>query len=491
MNRLRLIFLFFSLTVFTLLVNAQAWVQTGQTLNNEDTGGKSGYSVSLNSDGSTVAVGAPWNDEAGQHLGDVRIYQNSDGVWTRIGEKINGERDNANFGYSVSLSSNGTIVAVGAPHYYKDGIGSIGHVKIYQNINNEWIQLGNSIEGTNNSEFGFAVSLSSDSLVVAIGAPGYNYDRGIVEIYKYNTNNNTWIKTGNGIVGEGDWDKCGWSVSLNSDGTIAAIGAIYNNSDGKTAGHVRVYAFKDDAWTQLGDELKGEISNGEFGFSIDLNSDGSVVATGTPKQTGDITGIAKVYRFNKENTWSQIGDDFIGTEPYESLGQSVSLNSDGSVIAIGSMGANGLFGGVKIYKNIEDTWTLLGSSISGEAHDDIFGFSVSLSSDGMIVACGAVNSGTCGQLRVFTFSEDATRVQNLKSNTVSVYPNPTTGITKLNFADLNVLRIKISSLTGKTIIEKTGIQKSTTIDLSTYTNGIYIVSILTDNKTLVKKIVKK
>ena len=49
-------------------------------------------SVSLSSDGSVVAIGAPYgNDENGQGSGHVRIYQNISGTWTQIGDDIDGE----------------------------------------------------------------------------------------------------------------------------------------------------------------------------------------------------------------------------------------------------------------------------------------------------------------------------------------------------------------------------------------------------------------
>ena len=39
----------------------------------------------------------------------------------------------------------------------------------------------------------------------------------------------------------------GVSVSLSSDGTIVAIGALYNDGNGPDAGHVRVYEINFDS----------------------------------------------------------------------------------------------------------------------------------------------------------------------------------------------------------------------------------------------------
>ena len=48
-------------------------------------------SVSLSSDGSTVAIGAHDNDGNGADAGHVRIYKNINGTWTQQGADIDGE----------------------------------------------------------------------------------------------------------------------------------------------------------------------------------------------------------------------------------------------------------------------------------------------------------------------------------------------------------------------------------------------------------------
>jgi hypothetical protein len=58
------------------------------------------------------------------------VYENISGTWTKIGDDIDGEAANDNSGFSVSLSSDGTIVAIGAIN--NDGNGSnSGHVRVY------------------------------------------------------------------------------------------------------------------------------------------------------------------------------------------------------------------------------------------------------------------------------------------------------------------------------------------------------------------------
>ena len=46
----------------------------GADIDGEAAYDNSGQSVSLSSDGTTVAIGAPWNDDNGSNSGHVRIY---------------------------------------------------------------------------------------------------------------------------------------------------------------------------------------------------------------------------------------------------------------------------------------------------------------------------------------------------------------------------------------------------------------------------------
>jgi hypothetical protein len=89
----------------------------------------SGESVSLSSDGSTVAIGADYNSGTGTYAGHVQVYKNVSGTWTQVGADIDGEAAYDYSGYSVSLSSDGSIVAIGATG--NDGTGSdAGHVRV-------------------------------------------------------------------------------------------------------------------------------------------------------------------------------------------------------------------------------------------------------------------------------------------------------------------------------------------------------------------------
>ena len=69
----------------------------------------------MSSDGTRVAIGAHGtNDGTGTAAGHVRVYSESGGTWTQVGGDIDGEAAGDRSGRSVSMSSDGTRVAIGA-----------------------------------------------------------------------------------------------------------------------------------------------------------------------------------------------------------------------------------------------------------------------------------------------------------------------------------------------------------------------------------------
>jgi len=100
----KLVLIIFCLFPFFLF----SQTQVGGDIDGEDADDSSGESVSLSSDGTRVAIGAPFNNGNGFSSGHVRIYEEVSGVWTQVGADINGEAVDDRLGGSVSLSSDGS-----------------------------------------------------------------------------------------------------------------------------------------------------------------------------------------------------------------------------------------------------------------------------------------------------------------------------------------------------------------------------------------------
>ena len=388
--------------------------QLGSDIDGEAAGVENGACVALSSDGTIVAISAPYGDsnDSDNNKGHVRIYQrdtNNTNVepigWSQLGSDIDGEADNDYSGWSVALSSDGTIVAIGARLNDGNSGANSGHVRIYRwdEITTTWNQLGSDIDGeVANDWSGRSVALSSDGTIVAIGAIHNNgnsgADSGHVRIYEWT--NNAWTQLGSDIDGEAAGDQSGRSVALSSDGTIVAIGAWINNGNsGAISGHVRIYGWDEitTTWTQLGSDIDGEADYDQSGISVALSSNGTTVAIGANHNDGNGTwsGHVRIYKRDTNNTnvepigWSQLGEDIDGEADGDNSGYSVALSSDGTIVAIGAVyndgnGANS--GHVRIYRwnEITTTWNQLGLDIDGEAGGDYSGQSVALSSDGTI-----------------------------------------------------------------------------------------------------------
>ena len=389
-------------------------VQIGADIDGDAEYDKSGWSVSLSSDGSIVAIGAKYNDGVnGGASGQVRIFENVGGSWTQIGADIDGEAAGDRSGWSVSLSGDGSIVAIGADS--NDGINgeNSGHVRIFENVGGSWTQIGADIDG--DAEFdgsGWSVSLSGDGSIVAIGADsndGINGENsGHVRIFE--NVGGSWTQIGADIDGDAEFDGSGSNVSLSSDGSIVAIGAEFNDGNGEDSGQVRIFENVGGSWTQIGADIDGEAEGDLLGSSVSLSGDGSTVAIGAIGNdgNGEDSGQVRIFE-NVGGSWTQIGADIDGEAEFDESGWSVSLSSDGSIVAIGADGNDGngyRSGQVRIFENVGGSWTQVRADIDGEAADDNSGRSVSLSNDGSIVAIGAPdnsqNGDFSGHVRVYS-----------------------------------------------------------------------------------------
>ena len=381
------------------------WTQVGSDIDGEAAKDESGRSVALSSDGTRVAIGAPGS---GDDSGQVRVYDLTGGAWVQVGGDIDGEAAGDASGAAVSLSADGTRVAIGAPVNAGNG-SEAGHVRIYQLDGNAWVKMGSDIDGEAAGDLsGEAVSLSSDGSRVAIGGrwnDGNGNDAGHVRVYDWT--GSAWVKMGSDIDGEAADDNSGKAVSLSSDGTRVAIGAPQNNGAGLAAGHVRVYQLDGNAWVKVGSDIDGEAADDYSGGSVSLSADGTRVAIGANYNSDSAfyAGHVRVYDLDG-GAWVQVGSDIDGEAAEDQSGGSVALSSDGSRVAIGAEFNAGTgfeeAGHVRVFTLTADNWTQIGSDFDGEAEYGIFGISVSLNSDGSRVAIGAPEIGA-GHVQVHSY----------------------------------------------------------------------------------------
>ncbi|WP_158655321.1 WD40 repeat domain-containing protein [Flavivirga eckloniae] len=289
------------------------WSQVGHDIKGEAVGDYSGYSVSLSKDGTTVAIGAKHNHgRNGTNSGHVRVYKNNSGVWKQIGGDIDGEAEGDWSGYSVSLSGDGAIVAIGAVLNNGNGENS-GHVRVYKNNSGVWTQVGADINGKAAKDyFGTSVSLSNNGSILAVGAHQGGVLTGYVSVYKNISGN--WEQIGNDITGEPKDNFLGWNISLSSNGATVATAAYKDNKKGKRHAYVRMYQTKGGAWVQKGTDIDGKTTGYDvLGFNnISLGKDTITLLGAYDKDRGKHTPIinyVRVYKYNSSNIWKQINTD--------------------------------------------------------------------------------------------------------------------------------------------------------------------------------------
>ena len=476
------------------------WTQLANDIDGEAVNDQSGTSVDLSADGNIIAIGAPFNDNSGNVAGNVRIFENQAGTWTQIGANINGSATLDRSGFSVSLSDDGNIIAIGAPDKTSGGFES-GQVRIFENQSGNWTQIGDEIIGEAFSDHsGFSVALSGDGMTVAIGAPDNEGSMGgnFGHVRVYSNQSGDWDQIGDDIDGEAAEDNSGFSVAINEDGTIVAIGAPFNDGIDSDAGHVRVYQNQSEVWVQLGDDIDGEAANDRFGTSVELSADGTIVAIGA--RDNNSTGHVRVLQFQSGN-WIQIGDDIDGEAINERFGSSLDLSANGTILAVGAPfnGAAGSeTGRVKIYQNQSGSWTQIDNSIDGEAMEDRSGSSVSLSADGSIVAIGAPlnddNGGNSGHARTYNNLNILNVQENGLQQSFVLYPNPTSTRITLNLGSTyTAIDAGIYDATGKQLMTQ-NYSNTDTIAISTenFTNGVYFLKIQDSEDTqTVLKIIKE
>jgi WD40 repeat protein len=434
---------------------------------------KYGESVAISSDGTIIAVGGPGNNENSF----VKVYKYENNVWKQFGDDIINENILERVGNSVALSSNGYILAIGAE---KAGNLDEGHVRVYQNKNNKWEKIGNSIIGDGIQHlFGHKVVISGKGDIIAASSIKGNSKRGYVKVYR--NESGTWKQIGTTIKGKDKNDYLGSDIDLSFDGKTLVIGAWGEDEVPSDSGQVQVYEFINNKWSQIGVNINGDLGGDRFGTSVAVSDNGKIFAASAPLYNVNNSslkdaGQVKIFK-NISGTWTQKGTDIFGTSNRGFLGSSLSFSSDGNTLLIGESDENTVY----VYEFTNGDWILKGNSIN-KSHD--FGESVNITSDGETFIVGA--SG--GFAEVYSFKQTLSLEKEQLSMFTRVYPNPVINKITISFSNGNTLKkATIFNVQGKILIESTNKEIST----DKLPSGIYFLEIETNKGKITKKLIKK
>ena len=304
------------------------WSQLGNSVTPTS---NSFYANDMSKDGTVIIVG---ERDALSNQGIERVFQYTNNAWTQLGDDLSGNNTGDKFGCSVSINADGSIIAMGTY-----GVG--GYCKVFEYdvaADGSWNQLGSDITGGTTAWFGHSLSLdaSGHRLVVGDWNPGY----GLIEVYDYDSAQDSWSIVGSRIDIPTTSDaNFGVKVMLSGDGsTFLGGGNGYNSSQGMVA----VYKYDDTvdgSWNQLGNILYGSstgVTLGEGGIASSY--DGSIIAMGefSNDEAGTNRGKVYVYKYNTStSSWDQLGEDIFGREDASYLGQaSIDLTDDGTILTM-------------------------------------------------------------------------------------------------------------------------------------------------------------
>ena len=331
----------------------------GGTIIGDATGDNFGHSVAISIDGKTLAIGGRFNDAYGQDSGHVKVFSLVDSSWKQCGQTIIGEAAGDRLGDYVSLSADGKTLAVSGP--INDG--GLGYVKIYMRDedSSNYEQFGRSIIGEAYSDFSGHMTLSGDGKTLAIGAPwnaSNGEQPGHTRVYRIDDKGSEWKELGQELIGENAYDYFGWSLDLSTDGNTLAISAPLSGDDYvKESGHVRIYGLDGDklSWEPRGQHIIG-LRGDRLGESVSLSADGNTLAIGAMynDDNGRSSGRAMVYRWDEAALdYKQLGSYITGEGADDEFGVSVALSSNGTTLVVGGWlnDENGEDSGhVKVYK---------------------------------------------------------------------------------------------------------------------------------------------
>ncbi|MCF8342386.1 MAG: InlB B-repeat-containing protein, partial [Chitinophagaceae bacterium] len=373
---------------FTIQNTSYPIVQQGNKLtasNDVLTPGK-GWSVALSADGKTALVGGYYDNNG---VGATWVYTRSGNTWAQQEKLIGtGAAVNAWQGFSVALSADGNTAIVG---------GVIDNSAwVFTRSGTTWTQQGNKLVASDrvgNAWFGKSVSLSADGNTAILGGYWDNSNTGAAWVFT--RSGNTWTQEGTKLVGTGAVGAAGQghSVSLSADGSVAAIGGAYDDSQ---KGATWIFTRSGSTWVHQKIVVPG-VGAAKQGQSVALSADATTLIIGGVNATSNVSNAWVFTRSG--STWTQQGTTFAGSDAVGTAanGTSVTLTADGNTAMMGSVSDNNNTGAAWVFTRSGSTWAqqgnkLLGTGATGTSLYE--GRSVSLSADGSTALVGADGDNT-------------------------------------------------------------------------------------------------
>jgi hypothetical protein len=359
--------------------------------------------LAMNKAGDYYVVGANRNDDAGSGSGSAYVFKRTGTTWSEQAKLVASDATvQDGFGTSTDISSDNNYVAIGAPQ--EQLAVDAGAVYIYARTGDSWSQQA-KLEASDEvsvdwegGQLGSDVGLDATGTYCIAGAylDGYpNDQKGAAYIFK--RSGTSWSEEAKLIPSDAEAnDRIGLRVDISADGLYAAVGAVYEDTSATNAGSIYIFVRSGSSWSEqakLNDSnaLAGR-AGWNLGQAVSLSDDGQYLVAGAPG-TGVYQGSAYVYKRTGTSWALQQKIDPPNAEGYDNIGKNVDINSDGSVIVIGSNGDDdvaSLAGAAFVYQRDGTSWSYKTKiTASDGASQDRFGGTVAISGDGFDIAAAA------------------------------------------------------------------------------------------------------
>jgi hypothetical protein len=355
-----------------------------------------GYAVAV--DGDTMIVGALRDDVgANTDQGSAHVYRWTGSGWTfEATLTATGGATGDNFGISVALS--GDTAIVGASGVDVGANSSQGSAYVFVRTGTTWTQQTrlNAAGGAGGDFFGFAVALSGDTaLVGAYGDDvGANSNQG--SAYVFTRSGTSWTQQSQlNATGGAAGDFFGVSVAISGD--TAIVGALRDDVGANTdQGSAYIFTRSGTAWTEQAQlTATGGAEFDGFGTSVAISGDTAIVgAYGDDVGANSDQGSATVFvRPPGGTTWTQQAQlNATGGAADDVFGWSVAISGDTVVVGayLDDVGANSDQGSAYVFTRSGSIWTQQAQLTATDgAASDRFGAAVAISGDTALMGADA------------------------------------------------------------------------------------------------------
>jgi hypothetical protein len=303
-----------------------------------------GFAIALSGDGATLAVGATLEsssetgvggtgaNDAASGAGAVYVFRRGATRWAQDAYvKATNTGADDRFGSAVTLSPDGSLLAIGAPNEDSadtglggagagDAAPNAGAVYVLRRGATSWTQelYAKTAIAREGDRFGASVAFGRGGTVLAIGAPGDNSGATGVggdasrmdalvsgAAYVLSTRTGSWAQEAYVKATNTDaFDAFGATVAVSADGATLAVGSVFESSgatgldgdgtrdDASSAGAAYLYRFAGGAWSPL-TYVKASNTRAfqSFGYDVALSADGASLAIGAPFEDAAARGL--------------------------------------------------------------------------------------------------------------------------------------------------------------------------------------------------------